>query len=52
MLLGTDYPLMEQNRLIRQVIDAPLSDEAKEGILYSNAARLLGIPDWNSSERS
>jgi hypothetical protein len=52
VLLGTDYPLMEQNRLIRQVIDAPISDEAKEGILYANAARLLGIPDWNSSGRS
>ena len=52
VLLGTDYPLIEQNRLIRQVIDAPLSDEAKEGILYANAARLLGISDWNRSERS
>jgi predicted TIM-barrel fold metal-dependent hydrolase len=52
VLLGTDYPLMKQSRLIRQVIDAPISDEAKEGILYNNAARLLGIPDWNRSERS
>ena len=52
VLLGTDYPLMQQNRLVRQVIEAPLSDEAKEGILYNNAARLLGIPGWNSSERS
>jgi len=52
VLLGTDYPLMEQNRLIRQVIEAPISDEAKEGILYNNAARLLGISDWNRSERS
>lgn len=52
VLLGTDYPLIKQNRLIRQVTDAPISDEAKEGILYNNAARLLGIPDWNSSERS
>ena len=33
VLLGTDYPLLEQNRLIRQVIESPLSDEAKEGIL-------------------
>ena len=52
VLLGTDYPLMKQNGIIRQVIDAPISDEAKEGILYNNAARLLGIPDWNRSERS
>ena len=52
VLLGTDYPLIKQNRLIRQVIDAPISDEFKEGILYNNAASLLGIPDWNKSERS
>jgi predicted TIM-barrel fold metal-dependent hydrolase len=52
VLLGTDYPLMKQNGLIRQVVDAPISDEAKEGILYNNAAGLLGIPDWNNSERS
>ena len=52
VVLGTDYPLIEQNRLIRQVIEAPISDEAKEGILYANAARLLGIPDWNRLEYS
>ena len=52
VLLGTDYPLMKQSGLTRQVIDAPISDDAKEGILYNNAARLLGIPDWNRSERS
>ena len=43
ILLGTDYPLIDQRRIIRQVTDAPLSDEAKEGILYANAARILGI---------
>jgi predicted TIM-barrel fold metal-dependent hydrolase len=50
VLLGTDYPLMRQSRLIRQVVDSPISDEAKEGILYNNAAGLLGIPNWNNSE--
>ena len=48
-LLGTDYPLIDQKRLIRQVTDAPISDEAKEGILYDNAARLLGLPAWDGS---
>ena len=43
ILLGTDYPLIDQKRLIRQVTDAPLYDEDKEGILYANAARILGI---------
>ena len=52
VLLGTDYPLIKQNRLIRQVTAAPISDEAKEGIFYNNAARLLEIPDWNRSEHS
>lgn len=52
VLLGTDYPLLDQNRVIRQVIDSPISDEAKEGILYNNAARLLGMDGWNSSAPS
>ena len=51
-LLGTDYPLIDQKRLIRQVTDSPISDEAKEGILYNNAAGLLGLPVWNDSEPS
>ena len=52
VLLGTDYPLIDQKRLIRQVTDAPTSDEAKDGILYTNAARLLGLPTWNESAPS
>ena len=48
-LLGTDYPLIDQKRLIRQVTDSPISDDAKEGILYNNAARLLGLPAWDGS---
>ena len=47
VLLGSDYPLIDQKRLIRQVTDSPISDEAKEGILYNNAAALLGLPAWN-----
>lgn len=45
VLFGTDYPLISQKRLIQQVVDAPISDDAKEGILYRNAARLLGLPE-------
>ena len=52
VLLGTDYPLIDQKRLIRQVTNAPISDEAKDGILYTNAARLLGLPTWNESAPS
>ena len=52
LLLGTDYPLIDQKRLIRQVTNAPISDEAKDGILYTNAARLLGLPTWNESAPS
>ena len=44
-LFGTDYPLISQKRLIRQVVDAAISDDAKENILYRNAARLLGLPE-------
>ena len=47
ILLGTDYPLMPQGRVIHQIVDALISDDAKEGILYANAARLLGIRPWN-----
>ena len=52
VLWGTDYPLIDQKRLIRQVTNAPISDEAKDGILYTNAARLLGLPTWNESAPS
>lgn len=44
VLFGTDYPLISQKRLLRQVVDAAISDDAKEGILYRNAARMLGLP--------
>ena len=49
ILLGTDYPLIKQSRLIRQVTGSPISDEARGNILSNNAARLLGIPAWIDS---
>ena len=44
ILLGTDYPLMPQARVLDQVREAPLSQEVRESILGENAARLLGLP--------
>ena len=44
VMFGTDYPLISQKRLLRQVVDSDISDDAKEGILYRNAARMLGLP--------
>jgi predicted TIM-barrel fold metal-dependent hydrolase len=52
VLLGTDYPLVKQKRLIRQVTESPMSEEAKWKILYNNSARLLGIPARNDSAPS
>ena len=52
VLLGTDYPLMTQNLLIQQIVDAPIPDHWKESIFYNNAARLLGMPEWNESGSS
>ncbi len=43
ILMGTDYPLMDQRRVIHQVTDSQISDEAKEGILSLNAANLFKI---------
>jgi uncharacterized protein len=41
ILLGTDYPLMHQNRVIDQVRCSRLGDEDKTRILGANALRLL-----------
>ncbi len=44
ILIGSDFPLLRQNRLIRQVQESPMSQEAKEAILGGNATRLLDLP--------
>ena len=43
ILLGSDYPLLKPQRLIRQVTAASLTHEEKEAILGGNAQRLLGL---------
>ncbi len=43
VLFGSDYPLMEQERLIREIQACDLPEEAKKQILAGNAKRLLGI---------
>ncbi|MSQ05999.1 MAG: amidohydrolase [Dehalococcoidia bacterium] len=43
MLLGTDYPLLEHRRLLRQVAESGLSEGEQADILGGNAARLLGL---------
>ena len=43
ILFGSDYPLLAQSRLIREIDSADLPEEAKELILHGNARRLLGI---------
>ena len=44
ILFGTDYPLIGQQRLIKQVRDADLAASAKNAILGGNLANLLGLP--------
>ena len=44
VLMASDFPLLRQKRLISQVRDSSMSQEAKDAILGGNAARLLGLP--------
>ena len=41
ILLGTDYPLLSQTRLLNQVHDSPLTAAQKQNILGQNAQKLL-----------
>jgi predicted TIM-barrel fold metal-dependent hydrolase len=41
ILFGTDYPLMQQNRVLVQIQSAQLPEEDKAGILGANAQKLL-----------
>ncbi len=43
ILFGSDYPLMPQSRLLREIDSVDLPEEAKSQILSGNARRLLGI---------
>ena len=43
MLFATDYPLLEWEPAIADVMALPIRDETKREILWDNAAKLLGI---------
>ncbi len=43
ILLGTDYPLLTQTRLLQQMHNSPLSDAEKSLILGKNAQKLLNL---------
>ena len=43
ILFGTDFPLIGHARLLRQIDEAPMPDEAKLDIKRRNAQKLLGI---------
>jgi uncharacterized protein len=47
ILLGTDYPLMGQSRVLTQIESTQLSEKDKTGILGANAARLLKLDEHN-----
>jgi predicted TIM-barrel fold metal-dependent hydrolase len=51
ILLGTDYPLMRQSRVITQVQSSRLSQEDKAKILGANARKLLGAGPGSQSAR-
>lgn len=43
ILFGSDYPLLEQSRLLNEIRSLDLPQETKDLILSGNARRLLGI---------
>ena len=45
ILFGTDYPLLAQSRLLKEIGSLDLPEETKSLILSGNAQRLLGIKE-------
>ncbi len=45
ILYGSDYPLLSQNRVIRQARQTDLDNDSLAAILGGNAASLLGLPE-------
>ena len=43
ILFGSDYPLLEQSRLLKEIRALDLPEETKDLILSGNAQRLLDI---------
>ena len=52
ILLGSDYPLLEPQRLIQQVNNASLSVKERHAILGDNAQRLLNLTGRSSPGHS
>ena len=50
IVLGTDYPLMHQKRVIDQVRSSGLSEEDQAGILGGNAERMLSRTEGSSDD--
>jgi predicted TIM-barrel fold metal-dependent hydrolase len=45
VLFGSDYPLLAQSRLLKEIKSLDLPEETERLILSGNAQRLLGIAD-------
>ncbi len=43
ILFGSDYPLLEQSRLLKEISSLNLPEETENLILSGNAQRLLGL---------
>lgn len=43
VMFGTDYPLIDPERWLKEFADLPIKDEVRKKILYGNAMRVLGI---------
>ena len=43
VLFATDYPLLEWEPAIADVLDLPIGDRTKEEILWGNASRLFEV---------
>jgi hypothetical protein len=44
VLFGSDFPLVDQQRALRELREAPIDDEARRLVLGENARRLLRLP--------
>ena len=51
ILFGSDYPLLEQGQLLKEIRSLDLPEETKDSILSGNARRLLGIKDEAVQQR-
>lgn len=45
VLFGSDYPLLDPSRWLREFAALPISDAVRPKILYRNALSVLGLPD-------